>query len=215
MDIVTVITRLLFASLSGVAIGYERGRHGRAAGLRTHVLVSVGAALCAMVGTYMTANGQGDPTRISSNVVTGLGFIGAGIIILRGSNKITGLTTAAGLWTTAITGLAYGAGFYSAAITASIIVMISLTIMTKMEVNQKKDYQFYIEIDDVTKTNEIFEQLHMMYPTSHSSDVLHSKSGLPNHVGLTINIPDETESKGIQIVKDVLAIPNVVFIVKE
>ena len=211
-----IIIRLVLAVASGALIGYERGKHGRAAGLRTHMLVSLGAAMTAIVGTFLTTSySMGDPSRISSSVVSGIGFIGAGIILLKGGNKITGLTTAAAMWATATVGLAYGAGEYVSAFTGTLLVFVILTVMSKLEKKQKKDYLFFIEIDDAYKTNEVFAEIKRLYPESHSSDVLPSKSGIEKHVGLTINITDETDAKGMPVIEKIRALPGVVFIVKQ
>lgn len=210
-----ILLRLLLAAGSGAAIGYERGIHGRAAGLRTHMLISLGAAVTAMAGQFMTSSGYGDPSRLASGVVSGIGFLGAGIILVKGSNKITGLTTAAAMWATAIVGIAYGAGEYFLAVSASLLIVAILSILVKVETTQKRDYLFYIEIEDAYKTNDIFKEIKTRYPNSHSSDILPAKSGLPSHVGLSINIYDAGEDKGVSVIDYIRSIPGVVYIVKE
>ena len=116
----SVIFRILLATLVGGFIGSERGSHGRAAGLRTHILVCVGAAMTTLTGVYamVELNSIGDPMRLGAQVISGIGFLGAGTIMVRNHSHITGLTTAAGLWATACLGLAIGAGFYLAVIPA-------------------------------------------------------------------------------------------------
>lgn len=209
-----IALRLLLAALSGALIGFERGKHGRAAGMRTHMLVSIGAAVTSLLGMYMTVS-SGDPTRIAAGVVSGIGFIGAGIILIKGGNKITGLTTAAAVWATAMTGLAYGAGYYALGIIGTVMIFLTLSIMIYLENHQKKDYLFYIELEDVYRTNEIFAKLRSMFPDAHSSDILPSKSGLTGHVGISISIHDPSEAKGNDIIKDVQKMEGVVFVVKE
>lgn len=213
--ILDIVIRLTAAALSGALIGFERGSHGRAAGLRTHMLISMGAAVTVMAGLYMTEPAYGDPSRIASGVVSGIGFLGAGIILVKGSNKITGLTTAAAMWTTAAIGLAYGAGYYKLAVPGTLLIFVVLTLMVQLETHQKKDYLFFIEVEDAYKTNEVFSAIKQLYPISHSSDVLPSKSGLPGHVGITINIHGADSDKGNTIVKQLCSIPGVVFVVKE
>ena len=104
----SVIVRMLLAVACGGIIGMERGRHGRAAGLRTHVLVSVGAAISAIVGLYTTEilGYSNDPLRVGAQVISGIGFLGVGSILVVGKSHVRGLTTAAGLWATASIGLA-------------------------------------------------------------------------------------------------------------
>lgn len=128
-----ILVRLLVAAALTGAIGLERELRERAAGLRTHMLVGVGSALFTIVSAYgwgdfrfSTAEGVVfDPTRIAAQIVTGIGFLGAGAIIRQGLS-VRGLTTAAGLWVVAAIGMAVGAGYYSAALIATGIVLIGL-----------------------------------------------------------------------------------------
>jgi putative Mg2+ transporter-C (MgtC) family protein len=128
-----VLLRLAVAAALGGAIGFERELREREAGLRTHLLVSVGAALFTIVSAYgfreFLVNGgavvRADPTRISAQIVTGIGFLGAGAIIRQGFS-IRGLTTAATLWLVAAIGMAAGAGYYSAALIATAGALITL-----------------------------------------------------------------------------------------
>ena len=121
-NLVTVLIRTVLAMLAGGIIGLERGKQGRAAGMRTHILVCMGAALTAMIGFYLydSLAITTDPMRISAQVISGIGFLGVGTIMLKGRFQITGLTTAAGLWATATIGLAFGVGFYAGAFATSI-----------------------------------------------------------------------------------------------
>ena len=102
-NLLSTVVRLLLAAVLGGLIGTERGAKGRAAGMRTHIIVCIGAAMTALVGLYTTdVLGQSsDPMRLSAQVISGIGFLGGGMILIRGRHRITGLTTAAGLWTTA------------------------------------------------------------------------------------------------------------------
>lgn len=125
-----VVRVLLTMVLSGL-IGAEREARERPAGLRTHVLVGVGACLFMLVSISMMKLG-GDPGRIAAQVVTGIGFIGAGTIWLRG-DVIRGLTTAASIWATAAVGMLVGAGWYSLAIVAALTVFCALTVLRLLE----------------------------------------------------------------------------------
>ena len=130
----TYILRMLCASLCGAFIGLERSRRQKDAGIRTHMIVALGAALVMIVSKYgffdlLQYEGlRADASRIASNVVTGVGFLGAGVIFVR-DVSIKGLTTAAGIWTTAGVGLAIGAGMYPLGIAASVIMIISQLIL--------------------------------------------------------------------------------------
>lgn len=138
------VYRLVLASILSGIIGFEREAHGRAAGLRTHILVCVGSSLIMITSLYVfevyAGRGSLDPGRIAANVVTGIGFLGAGTIIRSGSS-VMGLTTAASIWAVAGIGLAVGCGFYTGAISATIIILAVLMLLRKVEdvVTQKKN----------------------------------------------------------------------------
>lgn len=119
----------------GGIIGMERGRHGRAAGLRTHVLVSLGAAISAIVGLYTTEvlEYSNDPLRVGAQVISGIGFLGVGSILIVGKSHVRGLTTAAGLWATASIGLASGVGYLTVACAATLVVFLTMTVMSRLE----------------------------------------------------------------------------------
>lgn len=137
INIVSVMFRLLLAVLYGGIIGLERGTSRRPAGFRTHILVCVGAALAMMTNQYICETGlysPADPSRLGAQVITGVGFLGVGtILVTGGGQKIKGLTTAAGLWASACIGLAVGIGFYSGAITAGLLVFIVLRFLKNIE----------------------------------------------------------------------------------
>ncbi|MBI4430596.1 MAG: MgtC/SapB family protein [Candidatus Omnitrophica bacterium] len=125
---IDLITKLFLAALLGAAIGFEREFNEKAAGFRTHALVCLGSALIMEVSlhVYRGVGGiSGDPGRIAAQVVSGIGFLGAGTII-RGGAEVRGLTTAASLWTVAGIGLAVGAGMYVAALVSTVVVLIVL-----------------------------------------------------------------------------------------
>jgi len=119
------LLRIALAGVLGGMIGLERELREREAGLRTHLLVSVGAALFTIAGAYGFDNVRTDPTRVAAQIVTGIGFLGAGAIIRQGFS-VRGLTTAATLWVVAAVGLAAGAGYYSGAVITTAIVLIAL-----------------------------------------------------------------------------------------
>jgi putative Mg2+ transporter-C (MgtC) family protein len=128
-----ILLRVFLSAVLGGAIGFERELREREAGLRTHLLVSVGAALFTMVSAYAWTDWRFsteeglvfDPTRVAAQVVTGIGFLGAGAIIRQGLS-VKGLTTAATLWVVAAIGMATGAGYYMAAVITTVLVLVSL-----------------------------------------------------------------------------------------
>ena len=121
---VEIVLRFLLAAGLGAGIGYQRERAGKAAGLRTHILVSAGAALFTLVSIYGFSDAVVDVSRVAAGVVVGIGFIGAGVI-LRGQREkeVAGLTTAASIWITAAVGLAAGAGMYLISVIAAAVTV--------------------------------------------------------------------------------------------
>ena len=124
---VEMVLRLLLAAALGAIIGYQRERAGKSAGLRTHVLICVGAALFT-IGSLYGFGVTADPARVAAGIVAGIGFLGAGAIIRREGGIVEGLTTAATIWAVAAVGLAAGAGLYlvSAVTTAVILIVLLL-----------------------------------------------------------------------------------------
>lgn len=127
---VAIAARLVLALILGGLVGLERESTGRPAGFRTHILVSVGAALAMIVSAY--AFSDGDPGRIAAQVVSGIGFLGAGTIMREGAT-IRGLTTAASLWTVAGIGLTVGAGLYFPAVLGTVLVVLTLVVLNQLE----------------------------------------------------------------------------------
>ena len=138
-----ILKRLLLITLIAGAIGYERERHGRAAGFRTHILVGVGSCLVMLTGLYLAETLVGyrdlDPTRMAAQVISGIGFLGAGTI-LRFRASVRGLTTAASLWAVGGVGLAVGAGFLHGAILTGIIVMVVMFGFSRFERAMRKEW---------------------------------------------------------------------------
>ena len=129
-----VALRVFVAVVIGGVLGMERGMKNRPAGLRTYMLVCVGSCLIMMTNQYIyQATGTGDPTRMSAQVISGIGFLGAGTIVVTQHNQIKGLTTAAGLWACAAAGLALGIGFYEAALAGGAAIYVVLTLLQRMD----------------------------------------------------------------------------------
>ncbi len=136
LNLFSTALRLAIAFILGGIIGLEREKKGARAGLRTHILVCMGSSLIMLTSLYVfeiyEGRGVVDPARIAAGVVTGIGFLGAGTII-RSSERIKGLTTAASVWISAAIGLAVGCGYISAAIITTAIVYFSLSILKRIE----------------------------------------------------------------------------------
>ena len=197
-NIWSVTFRILLATVIGGCIGSERGRHGRAAGLRTHILVCLGSTMTVMLGIYSVQilGLGGDPMRVSAQVISGIGFLGAGTILTRGHFHITGLTTAAGLWTTASLGLAIGAGFYSGAILAWAVMTLVITVFTRLErtVKERHVETYYVELEEVSRVNDFSRE---MADKVTSLQVFKAKSGIPAHIGLECTFKDVQDSSAM------------------
>lgn len=134
LNIYSVILRVFLSLIIGGIIGLERERKNQPAGLRTYMLVCMGATLVMMTNQYMFITyGSGDIARLGAQVISGIGFLGAGTILVTRSNQVRGLTTAAGLWSAACVGLAIGIGFYEGAILVAVGIMIIMSFLLKWE----------------------------------------------------------------------------------
>ena len=143
MSDLVVIARLFLSALFAGLVGYERERHGRAAGFRTHLLVGMGSCLIMLTALYLMDALAGrvtvDPTRMAAQVISGIGFLGAGTI-LRFRASVRGLTTAASLWAVAGIGMAAGAGFMVGAVATTVAVLIALFGFARLERSMRRDW---------------------------------------------------------------------------
>ena len=163
----TFILRLSLATLLGAVIGFEREYHAKEAGIRTHLLVALGACLFMILSVYGfdfmldRDHVSFDPSRIASQVVTGIGFIGAGTIILQ-KQMVRGLTTAAGLWVTAAIGLACGNGMFIIAAVTTVIVLMSLGLINVyLPYFSQKERHITFLVEDYGVMTEILEKLRL------------------------------------------------------
>lgn len=149
-----ILLKLVLAALAGGIVGFEREKHGRPAGLRTHLLVSVGCCLMMIVSEsffikYGHLPGSGvvrlDPGRVAAQIIAGMGFLGAGVIIKEGFN-VRGLTTAACLWVVAGIGMAFGMGMFVAGSFGATVALLALIFLKKLEPIIKKDRYLYLSI---------------------------------------------------------------------
>lgn len=158
MDVFLVATRLILAAILGAVIGIEREIKNRAAGFRTHIIVSVGACLIMLIGIdgigKFSSDTARDTARIAGQVISGIGFLGAGTILQK-KNAVTGLTTAATLWLSAAIGLAVGIGYYEGAIIATVICLVTLISLNKIsDLINKKTIKSYSMIFDTYNFNQ-------------------------------------------------------------
>ena len=160
LNFISIFIRVSMAVIFGGIIGYGRERERRPAGLRTHILVSIGATLTMITNIYIYERYGAlcDPTRFGAQVISGIGFLGAGTIIVTGKSKVRGLTTAAGLWASACMGLAIGAGFYSGAIIGFIFIVAVTVVLTKLDKrinNKSRNITLYILVDSTNAASNL------------------------------------------------------------
>lgn len=151
LTVAAIYFRILAAVIFGGVIGIERGMKNRPAGLRTYMLVCIGACVVMLINQYVfQVYGTGDPVRLGAQVISGIGFLGAGTIVVTPHNQIKGLTTAAGLWAAACEGLALGLGLYEVAIAGGVAIYVVLSVLQKVDLhfrNKTSILDAYIELD--------------------------------------------------------------------
>jgi len=162
-----ITVKLLLAALAGGLVGLEREKHGRPAGLRTNLLVAVGSCVMMIISEafylkYGIFDAQStlrlDPSRVAAQIVTGIGFLGAGVILKEGAS-VRGLTTAASLWAVSGLGMAFGMGFFSLGAIATALVLASLTFLKKLDPIMKKDRFLTLSITALNRDGLLEELL--------------------------------------------------------
>lgn len=160
---ITVLFRIVLALACSAFLGFERIRKRRAAGVRTYILVCVASSVVMMTSQFITKSaGNTDLTRLGAQVISGIGFLGAGTIMMTGRHQVKGLTTAAGLWTAACIGLAVGAGFYIGGILLCITAFFTMSVMSvyQMHITQKLDcLKLFILIDNSVQMHEFLSHI--------------------------------------------------------
>ncbi|MBP3435663.1 MAG: MgtC/SapB family protein [Clostridia bacterium] len=211
----SIIFRVVLAALLGGLIGSERGRHGRAAGMRTHILVCLGSAITSLTGLYAveTLGYTGDVFRISAQVVSGIGFLGAGTILVRNRSIVTGLTTAAGMWATASIGIAVGYGFYVGAIAASLLCLLFIPMLGKVEYKRKLLSSLYVEVDDISRTGVLVEEIRSLLGQTLTVQIVGPKSTCNGHVGLQLLVRSTVLTA--ELIQKITEMEGVSFMVEE
>ena len=163
LDTLSIIVRLGLAVLCGGIIGIERERKRRPAGFRTHILICLGAAITTLTSQYIVIQHQStDPMRLGAQVIAGIGFIGAGAIIVTRHRQVKGLTTAAGLWVTAIVGLCCGAGFFEGVILTTVIILVAELLFSKLEyfiISRARTSNIFVEYAHNENLGKIIETI--------------------------------------------------------
>ena len=211
----SVVLRILSALIIGGLLGLERGLKNRAAGLRTYMLVCVGACIIMLTNQYIyQVFGTGDPVRMGAQVVSGIGFLGAGTIIVTRRSQIKGLTTAAGLWSSAGVGLALGVGFYEAAVVGGAAIFIIMTLLQRMDDRMHRKnrvMEIYFELSTEISLGDFLRQVRQQ--EIEFKDVQHeqdsdTESGTRAYFAL---MKTKQRKSHLDIVKMLQEIPGVVY----
>ena len=149
ITVLSIVVRILLSTFCAGTLGFERERHNQAAGFRTYIIVSDASALVMMTNIFVAGIGETDLVRMSASVITGLGFLGAGTILVTKSHEIKGLTTAAGLWAVSIIGTAIGAGFYTGGTVCYAFILLAMNVLRLVDVriqSRQKTATVYFEL---------------------------------------------------------------------
>ena len=163
LNFYSMVFRIILSLCIGGILGFDRERKNRPAGFRTYILVCLGSTLVMITNQYVfQVFNSGDPVRLGAQVVSGVGFLGAGTIILTGRNQVKGITTAAGIWTAACCGLTIGIGYYECAIAGGIAIFIVMALLQKLEGFLRKSstmVELYIEYDNKIPLSNFFDYI--------------------------------------------------------
>lgn len=193
----SIFIRLALAMLCGGILGMERGKKNRPAGFRTYMLVCVGATLVMLTNQYLCEMyGTGDPARLGAQVISGIGFLGAGTIIVTGRNRVKGLTTAAGLWADACLGLAIGVGFYSAAIIGCTLILLVMSVLHRLDdkmIANAKNVDLYMEFCKMSDLGAFMSKIKEF--GMKISEIEMTKSNSAEDVGVAVLLTLKLEKK--------------------
>ena len=193
MDNAAVAIRLIIATLCGSLIGWERVIRRHSAGIRTFALVSLGSAVAKVLNIYLAAlpNLDADVSRIPAGVVSGIGFLGAGTIIVTGRNQIKGLTTAASLWVASCMGMAFGAGYLSVGLVCFALVMIANVILVHVSQKVEENNRYvsiYIEVEESNGVKKLRKKLSELGYTINSMNKTKDKTLSGTDIALMLEL---------------------------
>ncbi len=209
-----VALRVVIAVILGGLIGLERGMKNRAAGMRTYMTVCLGACLVMLTNQYIfQVYSAGDPVRMGAQVVSGIGFLGAGTIVVTRRSQIKGLTTAAGLWAAAGVGLALGIGFYEAAIAGSLAIFFVMTVLQGLDnrVHKKtKSLTVYIELEKSTTFGDFVRSVQDL--SLDVRDVQREAGAESGTRGYILTVKAQKRRNHLDLVDELRELPGVAFI---
>lgn len=211
LNLTSMIVRVFLAVFIGGILGLERERKNRPAGFRTYILVCLGATLVMMTNQYVYNYYKlGDPVRMGAQVISGIGFLGAGTIIVTGRNKITGITTAASLWAAACSGLAIGIGFYEGAVICGLVIVFVMWGLQRFETWTKKHSKYidlYIEYNGVKSSfGEFLEyaranQLEVSNVQMSQTEFFHKEKGKQRMLSFTFTVVSDVKRSHAEVIE--------------
>ena len=217
INLVSIIIRLTLATLCGGLIGIERGRKKRPAGFRTHILVCIGATITMITNQYVVdiMGATADPTRLGAQVISGIGFLGAGTILVTGRQQVKGLTTAAGLWSLACIGLAIGIGFYEVAILGCLFIFGGMSILHKLDhylMTRAKVMEFYIELNDIESMSHLIQIIKENEMKISCIEVIKEQEVLGGKIGILMTVKQKLEGNHEEVMAILTAVEGVKYI---
>lgn len=211
-----VAVRILIAIVAGGLLGLERGMKNRPAGMRTYMLVCVGSCLIMVTNQFVyQVFGTGDPVRLGAQVISGIGFLGAGTIVVTRRNQIKGLTTAAGLWASAGIGLALGIGFYEAAVIGSVAIFTVITLLQRMDNNlhrKSKQLEAYIELSEEISLGDFLRTVRDEGIEIYNVQREQGGDNENNSRAYVATLKTKKRSNHTEILEKILAIPGVTYL---
>ncbi|HCL01963.1 MAG TPA: magnesium transporter MgtC [Lachnoclostridium phytofermentans] len=193
VNLVSTTVRLLLALVCGGILGIERGRKKRPAGFRTYMLVCIGSTLVMITNQFICSQYPNtDPARLGAQVISGIGFLGAGTIIVTGKNRVMGLTTAAGLWAAACIGLSIGVGFYSGAIIGCILIFFVMSVLHGLDervISSVKIINLYIEISKMSDVGHFMKFTKEQELKVSNFELVRGKSASEIALTVTLQLP--------------------------
>ena len=212
LTMLAIILRILVAVVFSGIIGLERGLKNRAAGFRTYMLVCLGSCVIMMTNQFIyQSTGTGDPVRMGAQVVSGIGFLGAGTIIVTKRNQIKGLTTAAGLWASACIGLAVGIGFYEVALVGAIAIYLSLTLLHTWEDHIRRKTNvltIYAELKPQVNLGTFLQQAKEAQLLVSNVQLEHEHISSDSGVCLLATVKSDVKFKRSQLLEKLQALPG-------
>lgn len=202
VNIYSIIFRLTLAFLCGGLIGFNRERKRRPAGFRTHILVCIGSALVMITNQYTIdiLGYSSDPNRLGAQVISGIGFLGAGTILVTGKQQVKGLTTAAGLWASACMGLAIGIGFYEGALICCVYIFGSMTLLHRLDkyVQSKTRLEdIFVEVNSDKAISSIIKLIQGNNIEISNIEILKTRNKETVGLNITLKYRDKNNRDGI------------------